>query len=179
MKALLGLRGLDNQLAGLPMMSTMNPEKSTISDDQRVEIKGHLSVVYSNMAACHLKNKNYRRAIENATAALAQDPNNIKAKFRRAQAKLADGNLAGAEADLISLGDSVPGVKAEKEKIKKLTKEADEKQRKTMGGFLNRGRIIDDEERQNEAAQASQSEYEPSTWSGTAPKIQELAEGEV
>jgi len=107
------------------------------------------------------------------------------------------------------------------EKLKKKSKDADDKQRKTMGGFLSRGRIIDEEEEQRENAASSsdtttsapvptpapttpaprttpkskptlaskmnagrkprpvprEEEY-VSTWSGTAPKIQELAEGE-
>ncbi|KAG0329324.1 hypothetical protein BG004_002358, partial [Podila humilis] len=114
-----------------------------------------------------------------------------------------------------------PGVKAEMEKLKKKSKDADEKQRKAMGGFLSRGRIIDEEaeQKESEAGASSSSasgtssaaptssapkptpkskptlaskmnnasrkprpvpreEEYVSTWSGTAPKIQELAEGE-
>ena len=106
----------------------------------------------------------------------------------------------------------VPGVKAEMDKLKKKSKDAEEKQRKSMGGFLSRGRIIDPEEEAEEASSSQaapatptpkttpkskptlaskvnsttrkppkvvkEEEYKPSTWSGTAPKIQELAEGE-
>ncbi|KAG0053971.1 hypothetical protein BGZ83_000115 [Gryganskiella cystojenkinii] len=222
--AVLGLSGLDNQMAGMPMMSSVKPQEGgAVNDTQKSEIKSNLAVVYSNMGACHLKNANYKRAIEVCTTALKHDPNNVKAKFRRAQAKLGEGNLAGAEADLTALGDKVPGVKQELEKLKKKYKEQDDKQRKTLGGFLSRGRIIDEEEEANENAQSEtatsssapaasaatssapkttpkskptlatklnsttrskpkpvvkEEEYTPSTWSGTAPKIQELAEGE-
>jgi hypothetical protein len=115
----------------------------------------------------------------------------------------------------------VPGVKAELDKLKKKSKEADDKQRKTMGGFLSRGRIISntdpDHEDSADIATATSSpattpatpatktapkskptlasknnantnkkppkivreeEYQTSSWSGTAPKIQELADGE-
>ncbi|KAF9375419.1 hypothetical protein CPB97_011470 [Podila verticillata] len=228
--AVLGLSGLDNKMSGMGMLSGMgapspggnnNGSGGPATDDQKNEIKTNLAVVYANMGACHLKNQNYKRAIEVCNKALQHDPANVKAKFRRAQAKLQEGNLAGAEADLTSLGDGVPGVKAEMEKLKKKAKDADEKQRKTMGGFLSRGRIIDEEEEQRENAASSsdtttsapvptpapttpaprttpkskptlaskmnagrkprpiprEEEY-VSTWSGTAPKIQELAEGE-
>ncbi|KAG0361632.1 hypothetical protein BC939DRAFT_131881 [Gamsiella multidivaricata] len=218
--AVLALSGLDNQMSGMPMMSSMHPQEGAATEEQRNEIKLNLAVVYANMAACHLKNANYKRAIEVCNSALKNDPNSVKAKFRRGQAKLGDGNLAGAEADFLSLGEKVPGVKAELEKIKKKSKEADEKQRKTMGGFLSRGRIITPEDEQEENSQSASStsasasvpalapavkatpkskptlaskttsqsrkpkpipkeeEYTPSIWSGTAPKIQELAEGE-
>jgi len=89
-------------------MSSMRPQDTAataINDGQKTEIKTNLAVVYSNMGACHLKNANYKRAIEVCTTALKHDPNNVKAKFRRAQAKLLEGNLAGAEADLTALGD--------------------------------------------------------------------------
>ncbi|KAG0317982.1 hypothetical protein BGZ99_005939 [Dissophora globulifera] len=225
--AILGLSGLDQQMAGVPMMSAMQPGASTATDAQKSEIKVQLAVVYANMAACHLKNGNYKRAIEVCNSALKQDPDNVKAKFRRGQAKLQEGNLAGAEVDFESLGEKVPGVKAELEKLKKKTKEAQEKQRKTMGGFLSRGRILtpedeaeDDRAKAAAAAEAAASSSssgsrsgaastsdtsadkssskarrvpqaknvvkpkptapreEPTTWSGTAPKIQELEDGE-
>ncbi|KAG0029816.1 hypothetical protein BGZ81_003387 [Podila clonocystis] len=230
--AVLGLSGLDNKMSGMGMLSGMTPPApapgaegssgsgGSATDDQKNEIKTNLAVVYSNMGACHLKKQNYKRAIEVCNKALQYDPANVKAKFRRAQAKLQEGNLAGAEADLNSLGDGVPGVKAELEKLKKKSKDADEKQRKTMGGFLSRGRIIDEEEEERENAASSNSsntttsapapttpapkttpkskptlaskmnagrkprpvpreeEYVSTSWSGTAPKIQELAEGE-
>ncbi|KAG0266357.1 hypothetical protein BG011_002476 [Mortierella polycephala] len=216
--AVFGLSGLDNQLSGMPVLAARQVEKGA-TDDQKSEIKTNLAIIYSNMGACHLKNANYKRAIVVCTDALKHDPNNVKAKFRRAQAKLSEGNLAGAEADLTSLGENVPGVKAELEKLRKKSKEADLKQRKAMGGFLSRGRIASDEEDENtkpseasvEAASAAgasapkatpkskptlaskmnnvntnrkpkpapkEEEYKPSTWSGTAPMIQELADGE-
>ncbi|KAF9194900.1 hypothetical protein BGZ51_007120 [Haplosporangium sp. Z 767] len=216
--AVFGLSGLDNQLSGMPVLSAHQSDKG-VTDSQKTEIKTNLAITYSNMGACHLKNGNYKRAIAVCTDALKHDPNNVKAKFRRAQAKLGEGNLAGAEADLRSLDENVPGVKAELEKLKKKSKEADLKQRKAMGGFLSRGRIVSDEEDRDakssktstESASAAgasapkatpkskptlaskinnintnrkpkpapkEEEYKPSTWSGTAPMMQELADGE-
>ncbi|KAG0324267.1 Tetratricopeptide repeat protein 9A, partial [Podila humilis] len=110
--AVLGLSGLVNKMGGMGMLpglaaagnaggSNNNaPGGGSATDDQTNLIKTNLGVVYSNMAACHLKKQNYKRAIEVCNDALKHDPENIKAKFRRAQAKLQDGNLAGAEADL-------------------------------------------------------------------------------
>ncbi|KAF9114048.1 hypothetical protein BGX27_000247 [Mortierella sp. AM989] len=192
--AVIALNGLDNQMSGVPMMSSMQPKDGAASDDQKNEIKTNLAVIYANMAACHLKNAKYPRAIEVCNSALKNDPDNVKAKFRRGQAKAADGNLAGAEADFLSLGEQVPGVKAELAKLRSKYKEADEKQRKSMGGFLSRGRIITDEDEDisessdakitpkskpavsskvntaNSQSKKSVPEYTPSTWSGVAPR---------
>ncbi len=91
------------------MMSSKRPQEGAATEEQKSDIKAALAVVYSNMGACHLKNANYKRAIEVCNTALKNDPDNVKAKFRRAQAKLGEGNLAGAEADLLSLGEKGNG----------------------------------------------------------------------
>ncbi|KAG0221010.1 hypothetical protein B0O80DRAFT_483406 [Mortierella sp. GBAus27b] len=209
--AVLGLTGLDNQMTGMPMISQMRPQENTTTEAQKAEINTQLGVIYSNMGACHLKKGNFKRAIDVCNSALKYDPNNTKAKFRRGQAKLGEGNLAGAEADFLSLGENVPGVKAELQKLKSRTKEAESKQRRDMGGFLSRGRILTDEDQKEEeeeaaATAAASASAKPkskptlaskinsansqnrkpkpipkegeSTWSGTAPKIQELQDGE-
>ncbi|KAI1298622.1 hypothetical protein EDD11_006762 [Mortierella claussenii] len=173
--AVLALSGLDNQMSGMPMMSAMRPQDGAASEGQKNEIKSNLAVIYSNMAACHLKNNNYKRAIEVCNSALKNDPDNFKAKFRRGQAKSGEGNIAGAEADFLSLGEKVPGVKAELEKLKKKSKDADEKQRKTMGGFLSRGRIITEEEereleREKAAEAAAAAASSSSSSSSSVPK---------
>jgi tetratricopeptide (TPR) repeat protein len=42
--------------------------------------------VYANMSACHIKRDNWKRAQETAEKALAKNPKNYKAMFRRAKA---------------------------------------------------------------------------------------------
>ncbi|KAG0234775.1 hypothetical protein BGW42_006238 [Actinomortierella wolfii] len=214
-------------MSGMPMMAvaTANQQNPPVSDEQKKQIKTQLAVVYANMAACHLKNQNWKRAIETATTALKHDETNTKAKFRRAQAKIQEGNLSSAQQDLASLDQKDAAVRAELLKIKQKEKEADQKQRKQMGGFLSRGRVGSDDEDDDAntssnktpsspssstaATSASgaktakskptlaskigssstgssrrktpsqkEDEYPSSTWSGTAPKIQELQDGE-
>ncbi|KAF9204951.1 hypothetical protein BGZ49_004660 [Haplosporangium sp. Z 27] len=174
--AVLWLSGLDNQMSGVPMMSSMQPQTGAASEQQKNEIKTNLAVIFSNMAACHLKNGKYSRAIEVCNNALKNDPDNVKAKFRRGQAKAGDGNLAGAEADFLSLGEQVPGVKAELNKLKAKLKDADLKQKKTMGGFLSRGRITTDEEEEN-GSNAPKPKPETNS-NGSTAKIRELEEDE-
>ncbi|KAF9438117.1 hypothetical protein BGZ76_009648 [Entomortierella beljakovae] len=175
--AVLALSGLDNQAVGMPMMSSLKPSGSTVSDEQKNVIKTNLAIIYSNMGACHLKNGNTRRAIEVCNSALKNDPDNVKAKFRRGQAKAADGNIAGAEADFLSLGESVPGVKAELAKLKAKSKVADAKQRKEMGGFLSRGRILTDEDNLSNASEST-STPRANTARKEEPKIREMEDDE-
>jgi tetratricopeptide (TPR) repeat protein len=42
--------------------------------------------IYANMSACHIKRENWRRAQETAEKALAKNPTNYKAMFRRGKA---------------------------------------------------------------------------------------------
>ncbi|KAF9363888.1 hypothetical protein BGX34_003082 [Mortierella sp. NVP85] len=173
--AVLGLTGLDNQMAGLPMMSQMHPQEGAATETQKNEINEQLSVIYANMAACHLKKHTYQRAIDVCNKALKYNAKNTKATFRRGQAKLALGDLTGAETDFESLGEGVPGVKAELQKLRLRSKEAEEKQRKTMGGFLSRGRILTEEDqKEEEAAEASAAAAAASQTKSTkskAPKV--------
>ncbi|KAK3828339.1 MAG: hypothetical protein J3Q66DRAFT_322439 [Benniella sp.] len=169
--AVLGLAGLDNQMAGLPMMSQMHPQEGAATETQKNEINEQLSVIYANMAACHLKKKTFERAIDVCNKALKYNAKNTKATFRRGQAKLALGDLTGAETDFESLGEGVPGVKAELQKLKLRSKEAEEKQRKTMGGFLSRGRILTEEDqKEEEAAEASASAAATASQTKSTPK---------
>ncbi|KAF9168113.1 hypothetical protein DFQ27_003847 [Actinomortierella ambigua] len=228
--SVLGLSGLETEMTGMPMMAAASQQgqNAPVTDEQKKQIKTQLAIVYANMAACHLKNQNWKRAIETATTALKHDETNTKAKFRRAQAKIQEGNLTSALQDLEALDQKDAAVKAELQKIKQKEKEAEQKQRKQMGGFLSRGRVGSDNEDEATTTSAAATsttkapgspssgagsssgkpgstkskptlasklgssstrrkttpsykddEYIPSsTWSGTAPKIQELQDGE-
>lgn len=55
-------------------------------NDPEIDLKKMKSQLYSNFAACQLKNSNYKMAIINCTKCLEIDGNNVKAFFRRATA---------------------------------------------------------------------------------------------
>ncbi len=74
-----------------------------------------LAIVYSNMAAVYLRQKNYTRAIESAEKALKCDSRNVKAKFRKAQAMRFGGDLYKAQAFLKT---SIEGLKRSKKRDK-------------------------------------------------------------
>jgi lipopolysaccharide biosynthesis regulator YciM len=101
----LHINGLDTDGpgTGIPRGRPHSYEKNKIPEEKKEQIRTLQAVCYSNMAQCHLKNQNFQRAFECSDDALKKDPKNVKAKFRRAQAKLELGNIAGAELDLSSL----------------------------------------------------------------------------
>lgn len=53
-----------------------------------------------NLAACQLRNKNFKMAAVNCSKALNIDPNNVKGLFRRAQCNVKTGNEYAAVVDL-------------------------------------------------------------------------------
>lgn len=66
--------------------------------------------VYANMSACHIKRDNWKRAQETAEKALAKNPKNYKAMFRRAKALGEQGYSERAEKILEELiRQSPPG----------------------------------------------------------------------
>jgi tetratricopeptide (TPR) repeat protein len=63
----------------------------TLQADELVE------KVYANMSACHIKRENWKRAQETAEKALAKNPSNYKAMFRRGKALGEQGFFERAE----------------------------------------------------------------------------------
>jgi tetratricopeptide (TPR) repeat protein len=66
----------------------------TPCDPQADEI---VEKVYANMSACHIKRENWKRAQETAEKALAKNPKNYKAIFRRGKALGEQGFFERAE----------------------------------------------------------------------------------
>ncbi|KAI0091240.1 hypothetical protein BDY19DRAFT_934685 [Irpex rosettiformis] len=101
-----------------------------------------LEKIYSNMAACHIKNGNWRRALETADKALAKNPKNSKALFRKAKALGEQGYFEKAEAILTELTkeDSADGpiILAELTRLRAADKVREKEQNKKFKGFLNR-----------------------------------------
>jgi tetratricopeptide (TPR) repeat protein len=96
---------------------------------------------YNNMAACHLKNSNWEKAIFACEKALSKSENNAKALFRRAQANIHLKNLDKAETDLrkaLEIDPKDAGIRTELAKIKQVRKEYEENSKKEWRGFLNK-----------------------------------------
>ncbi|CAG8450418.1 781_t:CDS:2 [Ambispora gerdemannii] len=145
--------------------------KETEKDELQEEIIKTQAFIHSNMAACHIKRNNSSRAIECANKALKLDPDNEKARFRRAQAYITDGNTDGAEADLKKLSNpDDPMIKREWQRLKLKNKEMDAKQRKDLRGMFDR---LKKQEEKEEAELQSQTSL-PSENLANEPKIKEL-----
>ena len=67
--------------------------------------------IYANMSACHIKRDNWKRAQETAEKALARNPKNYKAMFRRGKALGEQGFFERAEKILEELIKESPAGK--------------------------------------------------------------------
>ena len=65
--------------------TSANPKEQAQLNDFKLKI-------YLNLAICYLKIKNYIDSIESCNEALALDPKNVKALFRRSKARTVDIN---------------------------------------------------------------------------------------
>jgi len=65
--------------------------------DTILQADGLIEKAYANMSACHIKRENWKRAQETAEKALAKNPKNYKAMFRRGKALGEQGYFERAE----------------------------------------------------------------------------------
>lgn len=111
---------------------------SESEDDASDEVKSnrHKSVAlpcYLNSAACHLKLKNYDKALKNCNETIELDENNVKALFRRGQAHSGLQDYDKALIDLnsaVKLAPGDKGIRSEIIRVKKLMEEYKQKERK-------------------------------------------------
>ncbi|KAJ2492736.1 hypothetical protein IWW37_001182 [Coemansia sp. RSA 2050] len=136
--ALLYLRGLNANPMDLST-APRDPEKPT--EDDVSDLDKDLSVIQTNMAACHLNLERIERVVACAEAALKANPFNKKAKFRLVQGYVREGSISKAEKLLDELEKDSPrdaSFVAERKLIAAKEKEAESKQRKEMGGMFDR-----------------------------------------
>lgn len=110
------------------------------------EVDGLLGKIYSNQSACHMKRGNWKRAIETAEKALAKNPSNHKAQFRKGKAQAESGYVEKALAtleDLLKKDESdKASITAEIARIKAVDKEREKKHNQKFKGFLNKKPIL-------------------------------------
>lgn len=151
--AVLYLSGLQTRsILGLVGESTTDSKPEDLdsdSDDGTASAptsEVELSQVYSNMAACYLKQGRWDRALDAADKGLRADSRNVKAKFRRAQALRGQNNLYAArdylQLTLDSLGnkraDARTGFEAELNKVQAEIGIKEAKARNKWVGFLGK-----------------------------------------
>lgn len=138
-EALLYLQGLDKSI--LPGVAP-SPPQSDDDKQKRTEVDELIEKIYSNMSACHIKNSNWKRALESADKALAKNENNHKAQLRKGKAQAELGWYERAEKtlnDLINKNPSdVQAVKAELKRVRDAAAVLEKKHNQKMRGFLSR-----------------------------------------
>eukprot|EP00899_Mesostigma_viride_P023140 jgi/Mesvir1/400/Mv11291-RA.1 len=95
-----------------------------------------------NLALCKLKLGEYTEAALQSTHVLTEEPNNVKALFRRGRARRLLGQTEEARADLTAAAALAPndsGIKAELQLVRAEEAEAYRQQKKVFGGFLGKG----------------------------------------
>ena len=136
-----------------------NRNKQNVSEEQKSEIRELSKAVFLNMAVCHIKVDKPDRAIEDCNnvceaasyplfklthtwvQALALDPQNVKAFFRRGQAYLMKQDVDRAGEDLNRAAKMAPGDKSIQQELRKQKQmEATQtaKQRKAFAGIFDK-----------------------------------------
>ncbi|KAJ6531926.1 TPR-like protein [Mycena capillaripes] len=150
--SLMYLLGLDkNALQGLGMGSPAPPPTASSSSapappdakaKEKTEVDDIVEKIYANMSACHLKNKNWKRALETADKALAKNESNYKAMYRKAKALAEMGYFERAVKLLEDLKSKSTAdaalAEAELTRLRALDKERERANNKKLKGFLMR-----------------------------------------
>ncbi|TEB25167.1 TPR-like protein [Coprinellus micaceus] len=149
-ESLMYLLGLDkNALKSMGMVT--QPASTEDAKDgkaqEKTEVDEMVEKIYSNMAACHIKNGNWKRATEAAEKALAKNENNYKAMFRKGKALGEQGFFEKAEKVLEDLKTKNPtdaGI-ADQEiaRLRVIDKEREKASKQQFKGFLNKGKTIE------------------------------------
>ncbi|OSD06630.1 hypothetical protein PYCCODRAFT_1431646 [Trametes coccinea BRFM310] len=151
-QALLYLHGLDKNSLQKALGQPVPPPPPIEAVDQAAQEKPKTEVdilqekIYSNMSQCHLANQNWKRAVETADKALALNPKNRKALFRKAKAQGELGYFEKAEKILEDLiKDAEPTEKdiCQKElaRLRAIDKERERAHNQKLKGFLNKEKV--------------------------------------
>ncbi|KAI0254939.1 hypothetical protein BJV78DRAFT_805597 [Lactifluus subvellereus] len=149
-EVLLYAEGLDKsvlyalrQSAGVASALKSGPIDSAAAPKERTEADDLVEKVYANMSACHIKRSNWRRAQETAEKALAKNPSNYKAMFRRGKALGEQGFFERAEKILEELikqsSADAPAATAELKRLRAIDKERERIHNQKLKGWLSRG----------------------------------------
>lgn len=144
-ESLMYLLGIDkNALKGLTGNAPPEPinEGEEKKKPEKTEVDEIVEKIYANMSACHLKNKNWQRALETSNKALAKNENNYKAMLRKGKALGELGFFEKAEKVLDDLKTKSPAdapeATAELERLRILDQAREKAHKQKLKGFLSR-----------------------------------------
>ncbi|KAI9461615.1 TPR-like protein [Lactarius psammicola] len=141
-EVLLYVEGLD-RAGGVASILKSGPSDDAEEQKDRTEADELMEKVYANMSACHIKRDNWKRAQQTAEKALAKNPKNYKAMFRRAKALGEQGYSERAEKILEELikqsPADAPTATAELRRLRAIDKERQKAHNQKLKGWLSRG----------------------------------------
>jgi len=152
-EALMYLHGLDkNALKSLGMGFPTSPPVSAVDEaasakDEKTEVDFMLEKIYANMSACHIKQENWKRAVDTADKAIAKNPANTKALFRKGKALGELGFFERAEVALTEAKKIAPNesalVDAELARQRAVDRERQRAHDQKLRGWLSREKKIE------------------------------------
>ncbi|POM77229.1 Unc-45 family protein, partial [Phytophthora palmivora] len=88
------------------------PSSSAVTGEELKAVEAQRVLLWSNRAACLLQLEDFAQAEKDCTLALAIEPDNTKARYRRAQAHMGMGNMTQAFKDVHLVLQHAPSNKA-------------------------------------------------------------------
>ncbi|KAI9456003.1 TPR-like protein [Russula earlei] len=149
-EVILYAEGLEKSGSGLTSVMGAGPAQSgpvdgAAAQKERTEGDELVEKAYANMSACHIKRENWKRAQETAEKALAKNPKNFKAMFRRGKALGEQGFFERAEDILEELikesPADAPAASAELKRLRAIDKEREKMHSQKLRGWLTRGAL--------------------------------------
>lgn len=142
-------RGIDDDV--LHLVDDLKEGSEELSASEQAEIKKLRLTCCLNLGACKIKLSKWEEAIKACDMALELEPDNVKALYRRAEARVKPGKATAYDTDLaikdLALANkNDPNDKTVKTMLVKLREERAgqrEKDKKTFTGMFDRGEIYD------------------------------------
>ena len=128
-------------------LKILNSIYITDNEEDKQEVKKLKINCHLNIAACYLKIDKENEAVQECSAALKIEPNNIKALFRRGRARMEMRDWDNAEIDFnkaLELDNENQEIKNELIRLDVKRKEQDKKDRSIFGGMFKRGHLYED-----------------------------------
>ncbi|KAF9000682.1 hypothetical protein BDQ17DRAFT_1359343 [Cyathus striatus] len=139
-ESLMYLLGLDKN--AMQSIGLANPSTNGTDTKEKSEADEIIEKIYANMSACHIKNGNWKRAVETAEKALAKNESNYKAMFRKGKALGEQGFFDKSLKVLEELKTKNPTdaamVDAEIARLRAIDNERERIHKQKLKGFLNR-----------------------------------------